>query len=102
MAIEVWEADSFSLIVSWKLPNGSVKTLNGASVEAFAVQTSTGAKIELPSTILDASGGKTRSAVPAFTFSSSTYNVQVIVTMNGVTRTFEDSITVRKSFKVSA
>jgi len=101
MAIETFEANTFSLIVTWTLADGSVKDLTSATVEAYA-KSSGGAEITLTASVLDGTAGKVIATAPADTFVSDVYEVQIIATKGGITRTYQDRITVSNSLRSAA
>lgn len=102
MTIETYEADTFSLIVTWTLKDGSVKNLVGASVEVYAGNRLTGQKTPLTASVSDGVAGEVRVSAGAFTFPVSLQKIQVIVTKDNVTRTHELLVSVQKSLKEPA
>ena len=99
MAIETYEANTFSMIITWTLAGGAAKDLTGATVEADARNLTTGAVIDLTAEVTHGPAGKVRISAPAFTFDPSVYDLQVVATKDGVTRTYAERITVRDSIK---
>lgn len=95
-AIETFEKNTFSLILTWTLEDGTVKDLTGATLESFA-KARNGDLISLTSVVLDGPAGQTRTSAPASTFPAGFYDVQVRATKDGVTRTFGKPVAVKES-----
>jgi len=99
MAIEIYEANTFSMIITWTLADGTAKNLSGATVEAHARDYATGTVVDLAGVVSDASAGQVRISAPAFAFAVSVHDVQVVVTLGGVVRTYAEKLTVKDSIK---
>lgn len=99
MDIETYEANTFSLIVTWSLADGTPKDLTGATAEAHAANTARGIVIPLSAAVVDGPAGQVRVSAPAFTFIRSTYELQLVVTNDGVSRTYVGKLVVRNSIK---
>lgn len=101
MAIETYEADTFSLILTWTLADGTAKDLTGATVEAYARNLQTGAEMPLVASVTDGPAGQVRVSAAAFSFPASGQDIQVTVTKDGVTRTHAERLIVRDSIKAA-
>lgn len=89
--IETYEANTFSALITWKLADGSVKDLTGATIEAVAGGTT------LTAIVSDGAAGQVRVSAPANTFTPGISEMQVRVTKDGVTRTYAATLLVRNS-----
>lgn len=95
-AIETFEKNTFSLILTWTLADGTVKNMTGATMASFA-KARNGDLITLTSVVLDGAAGQTRTTAAADTFPAGYYDVQVRATLDGVTRTYEKQVAVKAS-----
>lgn len=102
MTIATFESDTFSLLVTWQLADGTPKDLSGATVTAFARGVSSTSPLTLVGSVVDGAAGETRVTAASYTFSPGNYDIQMTVTKDGITRTFEDRIQVKDSIKEAA
>ena len=93
--LETFEKDSFSGIITWYEPNGSVKDLTGATVVAFALGPT--GTVSLQSFVLDGEAGDTHVSWPASTLSAGIHDLQVRATKDGDTKTYHAKIDVEAS-----
>jgi len=97
MAIKTYTGNTFSIIVTWALSDGTVKDLTGATVEAVAK--ARGAVITLSAEVSDGAAGQVRADAPKDTFLATTYDLQIRVSKGGVIRTYADTLEVTKSIE---
>ena len=101
MVFELYEADTFSLIVTWTLDSGGAKDLEGASVEALVRRKAGGSNISLTGNVFNGAAGEIRITAPAFTFEAREYEIQAVVTSGDTTRTWAEEIKVLRSLSES-
>lgn len=102
MSIETYEADTFSLILTWTLADGAVKDLTGATVEAHARNLQTGAEVPLTASVIDGEAGQVRVSAASFAFPPSVQDIQITVTKDAITRTHTERLIVRDSIKAAS
>lgn len=102
MPDEIFEADTYSKEVTWTLENGSAKDLTDAVLEADARNVSSGAILDLTSVVSDGAAGKCFISASEFTFDVGTYEIQLHVTKDSVSRTFSDRLVVKDSIKTAS
>ena len=97
-----YEVNTFSLIITWTLADGSPRDLTNAAVVSCARNVQTGATVDLTATVTDGPAGQVRVSAPSRAFDCGVYEIQTDVTKDSVIRTHAVILPVSKSIKEAA